>query len=210
MRSSFPIAIIVLSLFLSCHPTRKIPLETKDDPTIITTDKILAAKPGFSGYFPTSYILGDTSYIRIVCNRNTMEKVWMVYYDVEDHKWNTITWIGSGENNKIIGDTIFTRRNGVKGGRMTDDAPEFYVAASNDNGKTWEAQHNYQTFYRCKNAKTNRSFLTTILVSNDYMNESGRPSVAVIIQNKKQSNFTSKQIEKNHNFDFLCPVTREF
>ncbi len=134
----------------------------------------------------------------------------MVYFDLEENKWDTLVWLGSGDNNKIIGDTIFNRKNGVKGGHSSDDAPEFYMATSLDSGKTWEAQHNYETFFRCKNESSKRSFLTTVLVSNDYMNESGKPSAAIIIQNKKQGSFKTGSVEGNRNFDFLCSATKKF
>ena len=111
---------IILVILTSCNGNQKVPPTTSEDSTIVTVDKLLAAKPKFPGYFPTPYILGDTSYIRVVCNRNIMEKVWMVYFDAEEHKWDSLVWIGSGDNNKIIGDTIFTRRTGLKGGHSSE------------------------------------------------------------------------------------------
>ncbi len=203
--------IIILTLVIcSCNNggnNRKVPPEDSSGQTI---DQVKAQKPKFEGFHPKPYILGqDTSYIRIIANRNILQKAWMVYYDALDNKWRTITWVGLGEDNNIIGDTIFTRKNGLVNGTSTADAPLFYTAYSLDSGKTWEPHYTYEAFYQCKYDNVRRSFNTTILVSNDYINSTGRPGVAIIIQNRKQSNFHSSGIEAQKNFNFFCPVTRQ-
>ncbi len=75
MKSIIVFWTIFLIILASCNGNQKISPTTSEDSTIVTTDKLVAANPKFPGYYPTQYILSDTSYIRVVCNRNIMEKV---------------------------------------------------------------------------------------------------------------------------------------
>lgn len=200
--------ILLFLLIVSCKHQKKETQSVEQD-SIVTVEKILAQKPKFPGYFPTSYVLTQDTHLKIVCNRNIMEKVWMVYYDSKVTKWQTLTWIGQGEDNKIIGDTILYAGFGLKGGSSSDDAPEFYIATSDDKGKTWKPQHNYQAYYHCKD-HTGRSFYNGVLVSNDYINPSGRPAATIIIQQKKEFSYSASGMEQNIKLDFLCPVTEKF
>lgn len=200
--------VVLFLLIVSCKHQKPEPQSVEQD-SIITTEEILAQKPKFPSYFPTSYALINTTHLKIVCNRNIMEKVWMVYYDSKARKWQTLMWIGQGEDNKIIGDTILSGGFGLRGGNSSDDAPEFYMAMSYDKGKTWKPQHTYQAYYRCKD-HTGRSFYNGALVSNDYVNSSGRPAVSIIIQQKKEFSYSANGIEQVIKLDFLCPVTEKF
>jgi len=174
----------------------------------LTIEQTKALRPKFPDYFPQSYIIGqDTVFMRVVSNSPHLEKAWMVYYDSEDSKWATITWQGYGDNNAVIGDTVFTRRNGMVNGSSSDDAPQFYFAFSEDSGRTWKPHHISEAGYYCKKQHQ----YNAVLISEPFLGETHRPYLGVIVQWRKVTpSVTTTPTIAAMNFDFYCGVTRDF
>ncbi|MBS0031808.1 hypothetical protein ACTJJ0_32750 [Chitinophaga sp. 22321] len=202
---------LAAALFIiGCHPHPNIPEApaTAEDTSIITVEKVLAAKPQFPGYEPRYFNIGDTCYMRIVCNTDKLEKIWAVYYDQPHHKWVTLTWTGSGRNNTMILDTVLVVWPYIGVNHMQEDDPAFYMAMSSDSGRTWVAQHIYEGYCHCKRTRTDKGAEASLLVPKDYTYASGIPNIAVILQRRNGFNVHTPTAVSN--WDFICPVVRRF
>jgi hypothetical protein len=174
------------------------------------SQSIQGVKPKFPGFTPKRYVIEqDTTFIRIVSNSEYLQKAWMVYYDKGDRKWETITWVGAGDDNKIIGDTVFYRKNGITNGSSINDAPEFYFAFSRDSGKTWKAHEVYFGVIKCKQNDKRAQKDIQILVSNDFVKKIKRPSLGLILQHHYPYIISTDEITAKQNFDFYCNVARQ-
>lgn len=203
--------LAAMTLFIvSCKTQSNIPrlLTTAEDPSIITVEKVLAAKPQFPGYEPQSFDIGDTCYMRIVCNTDKLEKIWAVYYDQPGNKWVTLTWIGSGTNNKIILDTVLIARHRIGANHIKEDDPTFYMAMSDDSGKTWVGQHIYEGYCHCKRTKKDKGAEASLLVPKEHSDSLIIPNITLIMQ--RRNGFGNYKPTAFSNWDFLCPVVRRF
>jgi hypothetical protein len=167
-----------------------------------TESDIREQKPKFLDFTPITYHLvntGENNYIRIITNSDDLQKVWMVYYDHNGKKWDTLIWIGRGLNNKIIADTIFNTIYGVvnRSGHIED--PTFYMAYSKDDGKTWQNHPIEKSALVCKKG------LAQLLVSNDFNRDKDQPAIAVMIQSKGLIGDAPKSMEEWNN-DYLCSL----
>lgn len=201
------ISMLVLSACNNPETVKKNPNEDDTAVNNLTIDQVKALQPKFPDFFPESYIIGqDTVFMRVVTNSPHLEKVWMVYYDSDDRKWATITWQGYGDNNNVIGDTVFTRKNGLVNGSSSDDAPQFYFAFSEDSGKTWKPHHISQASYYCKQMHQ----YNVVLISEPFLGETHRPYLGLIVQWRGNTpTITTTPIIAAMNFDFYCGVTRD-
>jgi hypothetical protein len=145
-----------------------------------TTSQIMAAKPVFKDFkfYPLSTQL-DNTYIRSVSNTNSLKKAWIVYYDRSADDCTVKTWIDSGENNKVFGDTILTRKSMQPG--PTGDVIDFYMASSTDNGKTWTSYDPGPAHLFCK-GNPRLSNEVQLLVSNDFLNPEHIPLLGIMSQ----------------------------
>lgn len=167
-------------------------------------------KPKFPGFTPRLYVIEqDTTFIRVISNSTYFQKAWMVYYDKDEREWKTITWIGVGDDNKIIGDTVFYRKNGTTNGNSINDAPEFYFAFSQDSGKTWNAHKVYEGVIRCKQNDKHAQKDLQILVSDDFVKKVKRPSLGIILQHHYPYIISTDEVTAKQNFDFYCSVARQ-
>ncbi|MEP6951113.1 MAG: hypothetical protein ABI863_17630 [Ginsengibacter sp.] len=211
----FFFSLLICSLFPGCsnhdNSGRRETSQQKDSATERSTlQPIYDAKPKFPGFIPKRYIIEqDTTFIRIISNSKYFQKAWMVYYDKDDRKWETITWIGSGENNEIIGDTVFCRKNGITTGSSINDAPEFYFAFSRDSGKTWQAHEIYEGVIKCKQNDKHTQKDIQILASNDFLKKIKRPSLGLILQHHYPYIISTDEITAKENFDFYCGVATQ-
>ncbi len=172
-----------------------------------TTTQIIAAKPIFRGYkfYAVSTQL-DTTYIRSVSNTKSLKKVWIVYYDQTIDNWIVKTWIDSGENNKVFGDTILTRKSMMPG--PIGDVIDFYMASSIDSGKTWTSYDPSPAHLYCK-GNPRLSNEVQLLVSNDFFNEDHIPSLGIMIQWKHPFIINGTGITSRFDFTNYCSVTRK-
>lgn len=203
--------LAVIALFIgSCknHSNVKKPLTTVEDTSVITVGKVLAAKPQFPGYEPQSFNIGDTCYMRIVCNTDKLEKIWAVYYDQPINKWITLSWVGSGINNKIILDTVLIAKPRIGANHITEDDPTFYMAMSSDSGRTWVGQHIYEGYCHCKRNKNDKGAEASLLVPKDHSDSLATPNIALIMQ--RRNGFGIHTPTAYSNWDFLCSVVRRF
>jgi hypothetical protein len=167
-------------------------------------------KPKFPGFTPRRYVIEqDTTFIRIISNSKYIQKAWMVYYDKDHRKWETITWIGSGDDNKIIGDTVLYGKNGITTESSINDAPEFYFAFSQDSGNTWKPYKIYEGVIRCKQNDKHTQKDIQILVSNDFVKKIKRPSLGLILQHHYPYVISTDEMTAKQNFDFYCSVARQ-
>jgi|GEM_PF-3651447 len=207
MKKLFPAILqflIVLSLiFLFGCESHNTALPVADfSPTAADTTEsdIREQKPKFLDFTPVTYHLvntGEDNYIRIITNSDDLQKVWMVYYDHNAKKWNTLTWIGKGQNNKIISDTVFNTIYGVvyRSGHIED--PTFYMAYSKDDGKTWQNHPVAKSVLVCKKG------LAQLLESSD---SKDYPAVVMLIQ---ASDLIPSDTSKSTADDYLCPLIHE-
>jgi hypothetical protein len=206
---NFILFILTLAVFACNNPeiVKTNPVVTDTVVRSLTVDQTKALQPKFPDFYPKSYILGqDTVFMRVVSNSPHLEKAWMIYYDYDDRKWATITWQGYGDKNAVIGDTVFTRKNGIVNGSSSDDAPQFYFAFSEDSGRTWKPHHISEAVYFCKEQHQ----YSTVLISEPFLKETHRPYLGVIVQWRKvtPATTTSSTIA-SMNFDFYCELTRD-
>jgi hypothetical protein len=209
----FFLSLIGCSLLPGCTDNNSAKRDNKKQkdstPAGPVLEKIQDFKPKFPGFTPRSYVIGqDTTFVIVISNSKYLQKAWMVYYDKDDRKWATLTWIGSGDNDTIIGDTVFYRKNGIGKGSDTGDAPEFYFAFSGDNGKTWKPHQIYEGVIKCKQADKQTQKENQILVSGEFLN-ADKPSVGLILQHHYPSIISTDSITAKHNFDFYCDLARQ-
>ncbi|GAA4339299.1 hypothetical protein GCM10023149_49910 [Mucilaginibacter gynuensis] len=140
----------------------------------------MASKPTFKNF--KHYTLSasdDTTYMRSVSNTRTLKKVWIVYFDYEKDDWTVKQWIDSGKNNKVFGDTILMRNK--KSNDNLGDKIDVYMAQSNDNGQSWESYDPNPAYLYCT-GNPRLSNAVQLLVSNDFMNSNGMPSLSIFLQ----------------------------
>ena len=165
-----------------------------------TEDDIRQQKPKFLDFIPITYHLvntGEDNYIRIITNSDDLQKVWMVYYDHNGKKWNTLTWTGKGMKNKIIADTIFNTVYGVVNRIGHIEDPTFYMAYSKDDGKTWQNHPIGKSALVCKKGTAQLLFSSD---RKDY------PQVVMLIQAQDLILSDSAQSAVDN---YLCPLMRE-
>lgn len=169
--------------------------------------QIAAAKPVFKGYkFYSLTTQQDTTYIRSVSNTKSLKKVWIVYYDKTIDNWTVKTWIDSGENNKVFGDTILTRKS--MGHGPIGDVIDFYMASSTNNGKTWTSYDPSPAHLYCQ-GNPRLSNEVQLLVSNDFLNPEHIPSLGIMIQWKHPYIINGIGITSHINWTNYCKVTRK-
>lgn len=169
--------LISILFFISCETGRK---NTTDKP--VTTTDLRNQRPTFPGFTEMRLDVGDSvRYLRVVLNNNKLVKTWMVYFDRPKNKWITLTWIGQGENNKILVDTTFKDFIGIQ--NIYDDPPTFYVSTSADDGKTWNPlTMSLAAAASCKHTNLRLRKMGQLIVSNDFFNDTHLPSVTYIWQ----------------------------
>lgn len=177
--------------------------------TDTTEDDIRQQKPKFLDFTPVTYHLvntGDHNYIRIITNSGELQKVWMVYYDHNGKNWKTLTWSGKGLNNTIIADTFFNTVFGVVNRTGHIEDPTFYMAYSKDEGKTWVGHTIEKAILNCKGKGAGINHVAELLLSNDFINRNGRPSLVVIVQSPVAAQLESSKATENWDNSYLCPM----
>jgi hypothetical protein len=172
MRKYILLIIIIASFTHGCstNPDER----TSPNPTPTTTQE----KPILQGQTPLKFDIGteQPTYIRVISNSDRLKKVWMVYYDSDQQKWEqTLIGKGSGENNKIIGDTKFDKRYGFN--KYYENPPEFYLTFSDDNGQTWKSYQIERAILNCdaKGKDTKINWDAQLLISSALNVQSGLP-----------------------------------
>lgn len=201
--------ILITLTFASCGNSKKEQqTATKDTvASVKTTAQILAAKPVFKNFkFYPLTTQQDTTYIRSVSNTKTLKKVWIVYYDRSIEDWTVKQWIDSGAHNKVFSDTLLTRKSMAPG--PIGDVIDFYMAASEDNGKTWMTYDPSPAQLYCA-GNPRLSNEVQLLVSNDFFNEDHLPSLGIMIQWKKPFIISGTGITSRFDFKNYCAVTRK-
>ncbi len=198
-------SIISSLIFLIGCETHNAALPVADfSPTAADTTEsdIREQKPKFLDFTPITFHLvntGEDNYIRVIANSDDLQKVWMVYYNHNAKKWNTLTWIGKGMGNKIIADTVFNTIYGVvnRGGHIED--PTFYMAYSKGDGKTWQNHPIEKSALVCKKG------LAQLLVSNDFNRDKEQPAITIMIQSKGLIGDAPKSMDEWNNSG-LCSL----
>ena len=158
IRQSLPIfgmLVVMMYLLISCGSSKEKPESDVKNDSIFgdqtpTAEEIKARRPRFPGFEANRTIFGrDAAILTVVTNRKFLQKAWMVYYDLDKERWDTLTWMGKGQNYKVIAKHRFSGRNGVYGGASTSDAPEIYAGYSLDNGRSWKPYKLYNVWFFC-------------------------------------------------------------
>lgn len=147
-----------------------------------TIQDVRNQKPVLKDYHELSFNIGDTSrHLRILLNNDTWVKCWMVYHDRVLQQWNTLSWTGKGDSNKLLVDTVFNQWVGIND--SFSDPPTFYMAISRDDGKTWESSDMSLVSLTCPgDLPRHRAKFAQLIISNDFFQESGLPSLTMAWQ----------------------------
>lgn len=214
MKRYFILFLPLLFLFLAgCESPKPMPVADFSPSAVDTTeDDIRQQKPKFLDFIPVKYHLvntGDYNYIRIVTNSDDLQKVWMVYYDNKLKKWDTLTWIGRGKNSTIIADTTFKTIYGVVYPSGPIDDPTFYMAYSKDEGKTWQNHPIEKSILDCKKKGPQIDHTAQLLLSSDFPDRDGKPSIVMILQSAVANKMESSKATGQWDNSYLCPLMRE-
>lgn len=198
--SIFAIVFILMSLLISCGSSQdKAESNIKNDTMPIdqtqTSEQIEARRPGFPGFEANRTVFGrDTAILTIVTNRRFLQKAWMIYYNLDKERWDTLKWVGKGQNYKVIARHIFSGRNGIYGGASTSDAPQIYAGYSLDEGMTWKPYILYNVSFFCPSPdRRGRQYeILASLAPGAIESVSG---IAIIIE-RKTTNFDGNELDK--------------
>lgn len=181
----FCLVFLFWILFVACNSNNTDIAQptTSDTARTITTEDLRKARPQFAGYRPINLNILDTMrYLRIIVNGNKLIKTWMVYFDRNMNKWQTLRWEGKGSNNKLLVDTIFNPIVGIT--HFYEDIPSFYMAWSDDEGKTWKPlDMSLAILSGCKHPNLKgHSKYAQLIISNDFFNDTHLPSICIAWQ----------------------------
>lgn len=203
-----PILLAFYFLHSGCdsHNETKPATEFAPLDTDTSENDIREQKPKFLDFSPVSGHLintGEKNSIRIITNSDQLQKIWMVYYDHKAKRWNTLTWIGSGTNNKIIADTVFNTIFGVVIPSGPIDDPTFYMAYSKDTGRTWLNHPIEKAALNCI------SDTAQLLVSDDFDKTNNKPAIVIILQPKTSIHPSISKSLQGWDASYLCTVIHQ-